>query len=486
MISSDIEEPFVGTEIDGSGAANASGTKPKSVILAGYRLSSGTVAQGVPFLISDTGATSDLAAGRGSMLADMARNYRLVDKYTELWGVGINEPSGGTAGTQTITPAGTTTAGGTIPLYIADERVPVDVSSGANPAAMAAAMAAAITARDHLPVTAAAVDDVVTVTARHKGAYEIKIHVGGYVGDALPAGCSAVVVAAGASAAGLMDVSVALTGIAGRTFDRLVLGVHTDAILDSVEADLAARWAPLDERDGMAFYAHAGASVGTITTYTTAPARNSAYGACVAPPSETFAAPVWRVGAMVAAIDMAEALVNTPRQWIVLPGVRPGTGIPFTLPQRSTLIKAGASTLKVDASGNVCVSRLVTTYQKNGAGASDPIFRDVATMAALSYARWAWRTRIQRKHPRSLLGNDGAVVAPGIPLVTPLTIRAEGASFHAEMSDLGIFDSSSLQAFLDALRATRPNGDPHRVNAIMSPLLLAQFLKLGTTIRPQL
>lgn len=484
-ISTEIAAPFVGTEIDGSGAADESPDKPKAAVAIGIRLTSGTVAEAVPTLItSDAGA--DLAFGRGSMLADMCRSFRRANPYTELWAIAIDEPSGGTAGTQTITLVGDATAAGTIALYIGGVRLAVDVAAGDAIGDMATAIAAAINLDTSLPVTASAALGVVTATARHKGAYEIKITVGGYTGDVLPTGITSITVAEGAAAAGTIDITTATDVLGSRAYDRVILGMHTDTILDSVEATLEARWAANVELDGIAVCAHIGASLSTINTYTAAPARNSPYSVVVAGPDAAFQAPAWRVAALVAGVDLAEGLVNTPRQGLVLPGLIPGTGTQFDLAQRSLLIKAGASTLKVDAGGRVVIDRLVTTYQKNSAGAVDTLFQSVGTMAAISYVRWLWRNRILLKYPRHLLGDDGALAAPGVPIVTPSTIKAEAAAMHLEASDLGLLDSSTLAAFLEAMTVVRPSGDPNRLNAIMSPVFLAQFLKLATTLRPNL
>lgn len=486
-ISTEIEAPFVGTEIDGSGAQSDSPDKPKAAVCIGFRKSTGAVLEAVPFLVTSD-EVADLAADRRSMLADMLRNFRKANPTTELWGIAINEPSGGTAGTQTITPVGTATAAGTIIFRVGGYRISVDVAVGDDPTAIAASIAAAFQLADNagLPGTTAAASGVATFTNSHKGAYEVKITVGGYPGETLPAGVSAVNIAAGATAAGAMTITTATDVLGSRAYDRVVLGMHSDTILDSVEATLAARWGANVELDGIAVCAHIGASLSTITTYTAAPARNSPYSVVVAGPDTAFQAPAWRVAAIVAGLDLSEALCNTPRSGLVLPGIQPGTGTQFDLAQRSILIKAGASTLRVDAGGNVVIDRLVTTYQKNGAGAVDKLFQNVGTMAAIAYLRWLWRNRILLKYPRHLLGDDGAQAAPGVPLVTPSTMRAEAAAMHKEASDLGLLDSSTLAAFLEALSVTRPTGDNNRLNVIMSPVFLAQFLKLATTLRPQL
>ena len=485
MIDPTLEVPFVGSEIDGSGAGSETPAKPKRALLVGLRSSTGTVAELVPTLISGDGE-EDLAFGRNSMLADMCRGFRLANKFTELWACAIDEPSSGTAGTQTLTPVGTATAAGELPLYIGNVRYPVPVISGDDDEAMAAAIGVVVAANGELPVTGGVAAEVFTATNNHKGDYEVRIEIGGRTGDVLPAGVTGVTIAAGATAAGTIDITEVTDILGDVEYDRIVIGMHTDTILDAAELALAERWAALVETDGIVMYAHKGASLSTITTYGAAPARNSQYGSLIAPPDSSFPTPVWRTAAMVAGVDLAEATVNTPRQFLPLPGINPGVGTRFDLAQRNLLIKAGCSTLKVDAGGRVVIDRLVTTYQKNAAGAPDKLFQSLGVMAALSYIRWMWRVRIQTRYPRALLGDDGAKVAPGIPLMTPSTMKAEALAWFDEAAALGLLDSSTKAAFKDALSSVRPSGNANRLDNILPPTLMAQFLQSATTIRPQL
>jgi phage tail sheath gpL-like len=484
MIDPTIEAPFTGTEIDGSGAGSETPAKPKRALLTGLRSSSGAVLELVLTRISGDG-DGDAAFGRSSMLADMCRSFRLQNKFTELWAIAQDEPSGGTAGTQTLTVSGTATASGTIALYIGGVRVEVDVVVGNTATDVATAIAAAITADTSLPVSCGAASAVATATARHKGAYEVRIEVGGRPGDVLPAGIASVIVAEGVAGAGTVDITD-VTDLLGETpYDRIVLGMHTDTILDAAEAVMADRWGANVETDGLLVYAHKGASLSTITTYTTAPARNSQYGMIVAPPDTSFPTPVWRTAAMVAGIDLAESQVNTPRQWLPLTNISPGIGTKFNLSQRSSLVAAGCTTLKVDAGGRVVIDRTVTTYQKNGAGSPDKLFQAVGMMSAIAYLRWMWRVHIETRYPRALLGDDGAQVAPGIPLVTPSTIRGAASTVYLEAAELGLVDKSAHAAFLEALSVVRPSGNPIRVNSILTPTFLAEFLQSATTLRPQ-
>lgn len=479
-----IQAPFTGTEIDGSGAGSEAPAKTKRALLTGLRSSGGAVAELVLTRISGDG-DGDAAFGRGSMLADMCRSFRLANKFTELWAIAQDEPSGGTAGTQTLTVSGTATASGTIALYIGGVRVEVDVTVGDTATDVATAIAAAITADTSLPVSCGSSSAVATATARHKGAYEVLIEVGGRPGDVLPAGISGIAVAEGVAGAGTVDITDVTDLLGEVAYDRIVLGIHTDTILDAAEAVMVERWGANVETDGILVYAHKGASLSTITTYTTAPARNSQYGMCIAPPDTSFPTPVWRTAAMVAGIDLGESLVNTPRQWLPLPAISPGIGTQFDLAQRSSLVAAGCTTLKVDAGGRVVIDRTVTTYQKNAAGSPDTLFKAVGMMSAISYLRWLWRVHIETRYPRSLLGDDGAVAAPGVPIVTPSTIRGAASAVYLEACELGLLDKSGLQAFLDALTVTRPSGNPVRLDTIMTPTFLAEFLQSATTLRPQ-
>lgn len=487
-IDTDLAAPFVGTEIDNTGALTESTTKTKRAVLIGIRLAAGATAEGVPVQITgnSNSTEADAAFGRASMIAQMARAFRAANPRTECWAIAVDEPSGGTAGTQTLTvAAGTATAAGTIYIYIGSRRIPVDIAVGDDNAAIAASIDAAVNEVEAtLPVTAGVSLGVVTLTARHKGLITIPVSVNGHAGESLPAGVGAIAVATGASAAGEIDVTPATDVLGSTAYDRLVLGFHSDTVLDSVEATLAARWAANVETDGVAICAYTGRAFATVTTYTTAPARNSPYSVIVTGESTTTPGFEWDIASKVAGLDLAETYVNTPRQWLTLPGELVGVGgTEFSLAQRSLLIKAGAATLKKDASGTLVVDRLVTTYQQNGAGAPDPSYQDLTTMSALSYARWAWRTRIQLKYPRALLGDDGTVVSNGAPVVTPSTIKAEASAFFDDLAGLGLFESATKDQFLADLTVVRPGGNVNRLDAVMSPDLLNKFLQMATTLR---
>lgn len=81
----------------------------------------------------------------------------------------IPEEAGGTAADETVTFTGTATSSGVLFFLIAGDLIQVSVASGDSATDVGDALEAAITAEINLPVTAANVAGVVTVTAKFKG-----------------------------------------------------------------------------------------------------------------------------------------------------------------------------------------------------------------------------------------------------------------------------------------------------------------------------
>lgn len=128
--------------------------------------------------------------------------------------------SGGTQSTGTITITTGTVESGTLWLYIAGDVVPVTVpaltsGSPTDQDDIATLIAAAVTADNDLPVTAAAVLGVVTFTAKSAALYgdDISVALNLGFGQVLPGGVTAVIVAM-SGGAGTPDITTALdTGL---------------------------------------------------------------------------------------------------------------------------------------------------------------------------------------------------------------------------------------------------------------------------------
>lgn len=152
-------------------AASADVLARKMVIIGTYDPSITTIADEVPALVTSAeyaGATY----GRGYMLHRLVQKAMLGSQNSETWVIPQAEAGGAAASTGTITASGTATAAGTIYLYISGDSVQVTVNSGDTAAAVATAIAAAITADPDLPVSAVVngvTAEQVDVTAKSKG-----------------------------------------------------------------------------------------------------------------------------------------------------------------------------------------------------------------------------------------------------------------------------------------------------------------------------
>ena len=476
-VATNFEAPFVATSIDPSGATETT-ARPKRVMLAGYRLATGALAEGVLYQVtSDADGVTN--SGRGSMLAAMCKAFRDVNPLTELWALGIDNPGGGVAAEDTLTLTGTATETAPLVIAIDGEEVSISVVSGDAAAAVATDVTAAITALPDLIVTASDTTGVVTFVNRHLAVMDTRFRV-----VSVPAGLTAVF-ASSVSSSGVAASTVVTDALSNKNWDWIVFGLtgNLGSFIPEIATALESRWGELAEYDDMAMFATAGYSFATLSTVTAAPALNSPYITYVDPESPSTETAAHVTAAQVAAADMAKALENTPRQWTVLPDVQKGyLDNSFTSAERSLLIGAGATTLKLDASDRVVIDRLVTTYQQNSAGSPDKAYQNVATMKTLRYARWDWRRRITTKYPDYLLGDDGATAQPGVKIMTPNTMRAEAVSWFDDMAALGLFDSSSKDAFIEAITVWRPNGTTVRLDAITQPTFLSPFLQSNHTI----
>lgn len=146
----------------------------RRIALLGIKSNAGTLAVATPTEVFDT-VTSDTLAGVGSELALMARatfaQFQREGRSCHLFLVTIAEPGAGAARVVTLTVTGPATESGTYIYRIAGRPITFGVTAGDTANTVAAALKAAIDAQGPiLPLTAAVVGAVVTVTLRYKGA----------------------------------------------------------------------------------------------------------------------------------------------------------------------------------------------------------------------------------------------------------------------------------------------------------------------------
>ncbi len=478
-----IRAPGVYIEFDGSRAVENPPAKPHRVLIIGQQLSTATVAeQTLNKIFSD--AKAEEFHGIGSQIAEMVRQYRKIDRLTELWTIALDEDAGGTASTGDIDFTGTATEDGELPIYIAGERFAVAVSTGDTAADIETAAVALIQGAgaqySRLPVTVAAdgVNDGVDVTCKWKGTTgdKIDLRVAYNEGEKVPAGITVSITAmsGGATDPAMSDV---VTAIGQNQYDTIVTP-YTDATsLTALENHLSTMWGGTVQKEGHLFAADTD-TVGNLTTLGNS--RNSQFLTIMG--GGQSPTPPWLWAAATAAVDVVVTKSDPflPRIGRELTGILPPAQTAlFTWAQRDTLLTDGVSTF-VEEGGKVLVDRLITSYQTKSS-VPDPTYLKIQTMRGLAQLRYEWRVRVLLKYQGFKLAQDGTNFAPGQKVVTPSTIKAEAHAQFRDWESRGYVED--FDQFKDELVVEINGADPDRVDLRMSPNLINQFNVLAGQVQ---
>lgn len=486
-IPSDLRIPFMHIELDATPTASATDVTGPSLLI-GQRLSTGTVAEGVPTLITSASQAAE-AFGPGSQLAFMCAAYLRNDPTGELWAIALDDKSGGTAATKTITVTGPATADGTIYLYIAGRLVEVAVSDEDTASDIATAIAAAVTAAGtKLPVTASSSDAVVTLTCRHKGTLGDQIDVrvnyrGAAAGEGDVPGVT-LTIAAGAAGATDPDYADAVDAMGDELYDYIALGLSTTAALDAISAELSSRYTYSRGLYGVLFAVRQD-TVGNLQT--AGALRNAIFE--VTPGITSSPTPPWELAAMFTAQAARSSNIMPSRPWHTLPlvgAVPPARADRHTLTEQQTLTGVGISTFSVvgrgASGGTLTISREVTTYQADQFGTEDDTYQDPQRVITAFRSVRRLKSRLQRKFNRMNIVDDGTPVRPGLPVTTPSAIRAEiVAEYAAQVADGWM---ERLEDFQESLIVERDPDNSRRVNVYLKPTTASPFRILAARMQP--
>ena len=482
--------PLVYVEIDSTHAAPDAPDAYRTLLIGGA-LPDGTATRLDPTDGAPAGdvvpiydaADAQRRFGRGSMLALMAAAYRRQHPLGQIWGVGIDD-SAGAEQVQTVTVTGPATVAGTIALYVAGQRVPVAVGAGDTATAIAAEIHAQIGRQPDLPVTSSAAAGVVTLTARHAGPAGVAdVRHSLHPDEALPGGVTVVIAQ---TTVGATDPSLTRVWdlLGDERYDLVVTPYTGVAQIQSLEAELAARWGATQQLGGLGVAAYrgatAGGTAGEATTY--GGARNSPYvtimdaSQSLSPDYEWAAAVAGQV-ARSAEIDPARPLQTLPLAGVVgAPAARRRTWT-----ERNGMLHDGISTHVVDAAGQVRIERLITTYQTAAGGIPDTAYLDVCTPLTLAYIRRDFRGYISRKYPRHKLADDGTRIGPGQAVITPSIGRAEAIARYRTWEARGLVEGAD--AFARSVICERNAQDRNRLDWLLRPDLVNQFRVAGVQIQ---
>jgi phage tail sheath gpL-like len=481
QIPQNIKVPLYWVEVDPSKAGLP--TLNLRALLVGTMTTDGDATVDVPMAIG-TQAQADAHFGQGSELARMFKAYYANNFANEVWGGPVAEPVGATAATGTITVTTAPTEAGTIHLYIGGQHVAVNIGGTDTVDEVAAAIAAAITEDDDLPVTAAAAVGVVTLTCVWKGMSGNDIRVesnyfGQIGGETTPAGLVLTYPATGflTGGAGVPVFDNLIMSMGEQEFEYVAMPYTDSTSLMAWEQEYGfsdtGRWGWQRQHFGTVFSAKRGTYSDLLTF---GPTRNSGVVSIMAF-EENTPTPMYEMTAAYVA-KAQRSLSNDPArplQTLQLNGTLPAKlHERFNFIELNSLASTGLAIQKCwPGSGMPQIAREQTTYQLNLYGHGDDSYELLTTLHTLALLLRNQRHAITTKYPRHKLANDGTRFGPGQAIVTPGIIKAElVAQYQMDQWNGLVEDTRNFKRFL--LVERDPN-NPNRLNVLYPPDLINQL-----------
>lgn len=474
-IPSNLRTPLFFAEFDNSQANTA--TTTQRTLIMGQMLTDGTLPANIPVLVSSV-ATVAGQCGAGSMLHGQMAAYLANDTAGEIYILPLSDATAMVAATGKITVTTQASATGVISLYIAGIRVQVAVVATDEVAAVATALTAAINTTASLPVTAAAVGAVITLTAKNKGAHgntlDLRLNYLGSAGGETTPDSLVLTFTPMAGGAGAPELDDALANLQDRTFDFIINPYTDTASLNKIKeflSDSTGRWSYAEQLYGHSFAAQSG-TYGQLTA--AGELRNDQHASLLGVNGSPTPSYLWSA-AYVGAI--AQSLRNDPGrplQTLAISGVlAPPLASRFTLTERNNLLHSGISTVTVTDDGTVQVENIITTYQKNKYGAEDDSYLQIETLFLLMFVTRFLRTQVTSKFARMKLAANGTRFAPGSAIITPNVIRAELIAQYQTLEFNGYVQDA--KGFAKGLIVEKSASNPNRVDVLWTGVLINQL-----------
>ncbi len=433
--------PGVYPEINFAQGAAAGNNTAYEVCLIGNKTTAGSATAGTVIYGPDTVVPLQTEAdaitlfGAGSELHIMFRAFTAVNKSSTLRAIVVAE-SAGTAASGTVVVATTATASGNVRVWVGKEFVDAPIATGDTATVIGDAIAAAINAQSHWPVTAANVTGTVTLTAKTKGPRGNQIRI------------MAAIQSSGTIATTVTPTAdTALTS--GATADTnatalATLSTHRHYYLVSAAGDATQLGALMTQVNSQALpitnqrqRVVAGA-VGTLgATTTIATGINSPR--CEIVWSEKSPMLECELAANAAAIySLGELNTDNPRTNFIgygntaksaetwrVPASRDGSAHPSRTSIKSAL-NNGISPIGVNSNGTTYLVDRITTRSLS-ASIQDYRIRDAHKVTICDYFADELCTKLALNHSEKRIGNDPAEGQPfpGAQVLTPKVCRAD-------------------------------------------------------------
>lgn len=480
-IPNGIKTPFVYIEFDNSRAVQGPSLQEYKILVFGQKIPSGTKTQ----LEIQKITNKDQAAqyfGKGSMLAHQLEKMLEANKVNQIFAMPIDDDGSAVKADGKIAFTGPATKAGVASIMIGGRRVRTAVAVGDTADTIAANVIIALNLDTDLPTTAL-VDGVnsneVNITSKNGGeaANEIDIRANYFDGEEYPEGVGATITPM-ANGVANPDIAAAIA-VLDDTQYNIICNPYTDASnLSAMESELSDRFGPLTQNDGYAITAKRG-DFSALTTFGNT--RNSQF--TIAFEGNGPNSP-WEKAASICGVIALQGQADPARpfQTLEIPAILPGTGAEvFNLTERNQMLGNGIATSTIDDGGLVRIERTITTYKTNAFGANDSSYYDLNTLLTLSYLRYDFRNTFLRKFPRHKLANDGTRIAPGQPIMTPKSGKAEAVSIFRGWEELGLVEGA--EQFKNDIIVERNKQDPNRLDFLLPPDLMNQLRVSGVQIQ---
>ncbi|OLP56822.1 hypothetical protein BJF92_12180 [Rhizobium rhizosphaerae] len=469
-IPGDIVAPLLAFDVESAGLFSSE----TRMILLGHGLAGAALAAGAIALCTTVDQARYLA-GRGSMLESMFIRARQNAPAQEIYLARVDDS--GTAEVRTVTVGTPPAAGGQGILQVAGERVAVQIAASSSASTVAAQLAAAINGffnaltKKSLPFTATVVGAVVTLTARHRGAYAGGLDLFVPVTDGVNAFSGLLTFATATAGAGAPDLAPVLAAMGDDPFEIMVSAFGDDTsrlLLDQFLSSVSGRWSYAQQLYGHAFYPRTG-TVAELTTW--ALARDSWHLTMIpvfsnagngTPAYEFVTALVARIASFLG--SGVDGRVSANQSGLVVEGVLAPRDRNYwpDYATRDALLKNSVSAWKVDVSGNVLIDKIVTQQQTTN-GVPDTALRDIQAVYQITYALKYVRAQLAFEHSNKAIVDDNPADLP--TLVTARDIQATLVTSTMELARRGVIEAT--EAAFAEIRVTRNADNRNRVDMVL-------------------
>jgi phage tail sheath gpL-like len=482
-IPNNIKVPGQYVEMDNTNATGGLATDAHVIMLIGQKTTAGTEAAEEVINVFSAEQAS-IYFGAGSQLHLLIKSVFDNQNTMKVQAIALDDAAGAGIAVDTITISGTADQNGTLHFLIAGEYVPVGVLKGETVTDIATRLVELITEEVDLPVTAANVAGVVTLTAKNGGTVgnDMPILINWYgaeAGQVIPASI-VVVIANDTVGATDPDVSDAITVMPDKIINNIVCPYNDITNLGYIEDEMDRRWGPLIQLEGHAYTSKKGTASELLAQGELHNNEHLSFiDAGQVNPTPAYRKLAALVGVAAPSLEIDPA---RPLQTLEIKGVLADKSLTDrNFLEANSLLNGGIATTKISNDGNVLIERLITTYQTSPAGAPDISYLDANTLYTLSFLRQTLINRIRLKYPRHKLADNGTRIPEGQAMVTPSTIKGEIISLSIDWADLGLVEN--LQQFADDLIVERSTLDPNRIDAILPPDLVNQFRVFAASIK---